>query len=464
MERYGNQSPSKIVVANYFESKGPEAIEIYEKSGRKALDWQKDLVNHILAYNEDGLWTHSKFGYSVPRRNGKSELLFMVEAYFLQEGLRVMHTAHRTTTSHSAWERICDILDRAGIQYQATKQMGLETIRCETGGRISFRTRSSKGGLGENADLLIIDEAQEYTEDQRSALVYIVTDSKNPLTLFCGTPPTPVSAGTVFLNMRNKALRGELKNTGWAEWSVDDMTDPHNVDAWYNSNPSLGHVFTERAVEDEIGDDETDFNIQRLGLWLKYNQKSAISKVLWDSVEGPVPSKLAKMNIAIKFSGQGLENAVLGYAARMDDGRVFVGVADCRPTLEGFEWIARFIAQNTEFINKIYLDGKGHTQVLYEQLKAKGLHKKIAELSSSEYIYANSLFEQKLYAHEIVHAGQPALNQSASNCEKAAIGTGGGFKYKSLKQDIEIGLLDAVVIAHWAASTQVKRKPQTISY
>ena len=43
---------------------------------------------------------------------------------------------------------------------------------------INFRTRSSKGGLGEGYDLLVIDEAQEYTTDQETALKYIVTDSK----------------------------------------------------------------------------------------------------------------------------------------------------------------------------------------------------------------------------------------------------------------------------------------------
>ena len=67
------------------------------------------------------------------------------------------------------------------------------------GGIIEFRTRTSKGGLGEGFDLLVIDEAQEYQDDQESALKYVVTDSKNPTRpFFVGTPPTPVSSGTVF--------------------------------------------------------------------------------------------------------------------------------------------------------------------------------------------------------------------------------------------------------------------------
>ena len=122
--------------------------------------------------------------------------------------------------------------------------------------------------MGEGFDLLVIDEAQEYTNDQESALKYVVTDSKNPQTLFCGTTPTPLSGGTVFTNLRKAALLGDTKNTGWEEWSVEEESDPQEKDLWYLTNHSLGTIFTERSVEDEIGDDVIDFHIQRLGLWL----------------------------------------------------------------------------------------------------------------------------------------------------------------------------------------------------
>ena len=64
---------------------------------------------------------------------------------------------------------------------------------------MEFRTRTGTGGLGEGFDLLVIDEAQEYEADQESALKYVVTDSKNPQKQsFVGTPPTPISSGTIF--------------------------------------------------------------------------------------------------------------------------------------------------------------------------------------------------------------------------------------------------------------------------
>ena len=81
--------------------------------------------------------------------------------------------------------------------FTTLKAKGNEEIRFVDGGVLKFRTRTSTGGLGEGYDLLVIDEAQEYTDDQQSALKYVVTSSKNPQTVFIGTPPTTVSEGTV---------------------------------------------------------------------------------------------------------------------------------------------------------------------------------------------------------------------------------------------------------------------------
>ena len=126
--RKGRQTPTQSVILPYFETKGQEAIEIYNSTGREAQEWQELMMADILAVNEDGLWVHTKFGYSVPRRNGKNEIVAMRELYALKNGERVLHTAHRTTTSHSAWERLCSLLDKAGIYYKSIRASGRECI------------------------------------------------------------------------------------------------------------------------------------------------------------------------------------------------------------------------------------------------------------------------------------------------------------------------------------------------
>ena len=284
-KRKGNQNPTTSVILPFTETKAQEAVDLYEKSGRTAQEWQKKLLEAILATNDEGLWVHTKFGYSLPRRNGKNEIAAMRELFGLLHGEQVLHTAHRTTTSHAAWERLLKLLDKAGIEYRSLRAIGRERVEMpDTEGRVEFRTRTSTGGLGEGYDLLVIDEAQEYTTDQESALKYVVTDSRNPQIILCGTPPTPLSSGTVFVGFRKEVLDGGKANSGWAEWGVEEETDPHDMESWYKTNPSLGTIFTERSIQDEIGD-KIDFNIQRLGLWIKYNQKSAITAVEWSALK-----------------------------------------------------------------------------------------------------------------------------------------------------------------------------------
>ena len=281
-KRIGRQTPTTSLVLPYKKTKGKEAVEIYNKTGRTAREWQELLIYDIMAYDDEGLWVHSTYGYAVPRRNGKTEDVIMRILWGLKNGEKIIYTSHLISTSHSVWETVTYLLDSMDIKYASVKAKGQENIRLldendkpyKLDHMINFRTRSNNGGLGEGYDLLIIDEAQEYTIDQESALKYTISASSNPQIIMLGTPPTAISHGTVFQKIREKVLSGFSKNTGWAEWSVDTMQDPKNREAWYETNPSLGQGLTERVIENENTTDEVEFNIQRLGHWLTYSQKS----------------------------------------------------------------------------------------------------------------------------------------------------------------------------------------------
>lgn len=468
-KRLGRQTPTSSVVIPYSQSKGSEAIEIYGRSGRTAQPWQELMLEDIMAVNDDGLWTHMKFGWSIPRRNGKSEVLIMRVLYGISHGERVLYTAHRTTTSHNAWEKCIERLAKAGYKegedFKTTKQYGLEHIEWLKGdGVINFRTRSSKGGLGEGYDLLIIDEAQEYTSDQESALKYVVTDSANPQTLMCGTPPTAVSSGTVFLTYRRDTMTGKNEDSGWAEWSVPELTDAHNVDLWYETNPSLGTILTERTIRSELGDDQVDDNIQRLGLWLKYNQKSAISMEDWNGYAITTTPKLPdvpKLYFGIKYA-KATANVSLSVAVKTTDDKIFVEVIDCRPVRDGNAWIIDFL--RNAHAERVVIDGAGNQSILEEEMKDAEIECRAILPKVLEVIEANALFEKKLFEGMIIHREQPALTQAVSNCEHRAIGSGGGYGYASILEGADISLLESITLAHWACAGARDEEEQIIRY
>ena len=414
----------------YKHSHGKEAIDIYNSTGRTAQKWQVDLVDNFLAYNKDDLFVHTKVGYSVPRRNGKNEILTIVEMWGLKNGLRILHTAHRTSTTHVAWERLFNLLTKANIEISSSyRAFGKEHIEVDGNGVIEFRTRTSKGGLGEGYDILIIDEAQEYQDDQQSALKYVVSDSKNPMTLMCGTPPTPVSSGTVFTKFREETLKGKGVNAAWAEWSVDEQQDPNDKKYWYQTNPSLGTILTERKIQDEISGDDIDFNIQRLGYWTKYSLKSEISKADWEKliIKGKLKPK-GKLFVGIKY-GQDGTNMAMSIAVKQETGNIFVESIDCRSIRKGNTWIIDFLKKAD--VQNITIDGSVGQNLLVDELKKNKIKTKVILPTVKEIIIANSTFEQAVYGDKICHNDQPSLTAVVTNCEKRAIGTSGGFGYKA---------------------------------
>ncbi len=460
--KLGNQHPTQSVILPFTKSLYQTAIENYEKSGRTAQEWQVELAKDLFAVNEDGLWVHTKFGYSIPRRNGKTELIVIREIQGLLNGEQVLHTAHRTTTSHSSWERVLKLLDNAGIKYRSLKATGRERVALpDTGGRIEFRTRTSTGGLGEGFDLLVIDEAQEYTTDQESALKYVVTDSDNPQTILCGTPPTPLSSGTVFVDFRNAVLEGKVENAGWAEWSVEDQSNIRDRELWYKTNPSLGTIFTERSVQDEVGSDEIDFNIQRLGLWIKYNQKSAISENEWNELKvHSLPILKGPLYVGIKYGNDGA-NVAMSIAVHTLSGKIFIETIDCQSVRNGNNWIINFL--RTADIQKVVIDGASGQNILAAEMKDFRLKSPILP-TVREVINANSMWEQGIYQQSICHSNQPSLKAVVTNSEKRNIGSSGGFGYKSQFDDMDISLMDSALLAHWACAIDKPKQKQQVRY
>ncbi|WP_102343774.1 terminase [Galactobacillus timonensis] len=466
-KRLGRQTPTASVVLPYTQTHGQEAVDLYEKTGRKAMDWQRLLIYDMLAYNSEDLWVHTKFGYAVPRRNGKNEVVVMRELYGLMNGETILHTAHRTPTSSSAFQRLYDALTACGYKekedFDSYRQYGLERIEMiGTKGKCSFRTRTSKGGLGEGFDLLVIDEAQEYQDDQETTLKYVISSSHNPQTLLCGTPPTPVSSGTVFMNLRKAIFSGDKKDACWEEWSVDHLTDVHDVDAWYETNPSLGTILTERIIADEIGTNELDFNIQRLGYWTTQNLRSAISENQWNELKvDTLPKFRGKLYAGIRFSADG-KNVSLSIAVKTYSDAIFVEGIDCQPQRNGLGWIIRFLKKAD--LENVVIDGQSGQQMLMDAMKDAGIKKPPIIPKVSEVIEANALFQQNLDQKLICHRGQPSLTQSVTNVQRRAIGSNGGFGYKSIKENVDVSLMESMIFAFWSCRKTKERRKQRVFY
>ena len=78
-------------------------------------------------------------------------------------------------------------------------------------------------------------------------------------------------------------------------------------------------------------------------LWLRYNQKSAISSNEWAELQvQAMPKLVGGLFLGVKYSKDGT-NVAMAAASRTDDGRIFVECIDCRPTRAGNSWMIPFM-------------------------------------------------------------------------------------------------------------------------
>lgn len=173
-----------------------------------------------------------------------------------------------------------------------------------------------------------------------------------------------------------------------------------------------------------------------------------------------LPKLKSKLFVGIKYGKDGT-NVAMSIAVKTEDGKIFLESIDCREVRVGTGWIIDFLRQAD--VKKVIIDGANGQQLLAADMKEAKLKAPVLP-TVKEIIVANAAFEQGICQKNIVHMGQPSLVQAVSNCEKRAIGTNGGFGYRSIREDIEVALLDSAIYAYWVCSEDKEKKVQKISY
>lgn len=210
-----------------------------------------------------------------------------------------------------------------------------------------------------------------------------------------------------------------------------------------------------------MGSDEIDFNIQRLGLWIKYNQKSAISENEWRELKVKrLPVFKGRLFVGVKYGNNGA-NVAMSIAVRTLSGKIFVEVIDCQSIRNGNQWIINFL-KNAD-VEAVAIDGQSGQSILANDMKDFRLKEPILP-KVAEIINANASWEQGIFQQIISHNDQPSLTTVVTNCDKRNIGSSGGFGYKSQFDDMDISLMDSALLAHWACNNTKPKKKQQLRY
>jgi len=476
--RRGNQEPTFKTNIVYSYTDGPEVVEWFESIGQLFYPCQAYEMEVFCARGEDDGFAYRTICISKPRQNGKS---YSARNYAVEkaavEGMKVCYSAHHSRTTHKMFKEVLAIFEGneelSALLADVSRARGFEGIWLTNGGCIEFFTRSTRsgGGRGTTYDIIIVDEAQEMTEDEQDALkpTQIASESGDPQMILIGTPPGPSCSGTVFKTLHDRAHENpETCGFAWMEWAVNEVPKmdgdrSHVLELAYQTNPAMGYRIRESVMLDVINTATSPDGFAReyLGWWSPASRtEHPIGRGLWertaiDAIGGAYGSKTV---LAVKFSMDGAIYALAGCKQDEDGGMAFE-IVEMGTTERGTRDLASQLAKRSTVASCVVVDGMSGADALCDNLAELKCPKGyVVRPRAGDVVAAATGLLESLSAGNCSHTRQEVLDDSALNASRRQIGSRGGWGF-GCDGDHDSTAIEAAALAVWGCRTS-KRNPR----
>lgn len=426
--------------------------------------WQHLVLTDWLGRQPSGKWSASRCGLAVPRQNGKNGVLEIRELFgLIVLGEKFLHTAHEVKTARKAFKRLQHFFgetrndpgarfpDLNALVREVRSTNGQEAIVLNdiydedgnfvrAGGSVEFVARSRGSGRGYTVDVLVLDEAQELTDEQLEALQSTVSSapSGNPQTILTGTPPGPGSPGEVFARVRKSGHAGGNGRLSWIEWALHEGADLYLPSNWALGNPALGLRLQRSVIEDELPPDglsEAGFKRERLGVWASTSRgevKPLLDQGVWAGLEAnPVDRPVVDAKPAALGVDMSHDGVLVVDGAWIVPGGVFVEVLalDTTQAPPDDDWsedpAVTWIADRAGKRMPVVIDAESPAAALIPALRARRV--RLIITGPSDMAKACQGWHRDATAGRFFHAGQQQLTDAFAGARKRSIGNAGGW-------------------------------------
>lgn len=495
--RKGNQTPTKHV-------HDPEALSLMDSptfASRFAsfdlhpIKWQRLVLHDAFAVNELALPRYRTVCLAVPRQNGKSEVII---DYMLMKvtifGHSGAYTSYEKESAHEIYERMVTHIRETPRLRVYFPKLPTTTLKNDlkpliahhpkTGeflGKISFYTRKGGTGRGKGFKWVIFDEANEMNFKEYNSLGATIAARKDGQLIFLGTPASLQTSATFgrgagssdggkfFMGLRNRILAGDIGNAAWIEWGVDKITPITDREAWFRTNPSLNYDFGnglglfEADLESWAGENEEDFNVERLGYWAVQSKERAIDITRWRDLtiadhKQNVNSD-SYLSIAVKSSFN-QERVYVSTAVRRSDDKVFTEILKSFDTNSPWTddlWKLIYPYLRSSACTSFYVDGELAKSALVQKMSDQGVWRvngnayrqgKTLMASSKDMSSSSSSFITAVRERRLVHGGQYELDVAVEDAKKREFrGASDGFAFESMSGLVDVTPLETVALA-----------------
>lgn len=447
--------------------------------------WQRWFLIHAFELNEDGTFRFRTVILLVARQNGKTTISTVVTLWFLfVRGVDlVLGTAQSLDISEDTWEAALNAAEEnEELSPHITKVVrvnGKKSFRVDERSRYKVAAASRKGGRGNSADLVLLDELREHLNwDAWSAISKTTLARPDAVILGLSNAGDPTSVVLRQLRAKAHAALGDpdgwIKSVGFDdgessssdsiglfEWSAPPGIDIYDRDGWRQSNPSLGYgLVTETALLSSAQTDpEAVFRTENLCQWVESMAKSPFPEGAWDGCldESSFIASDSPLYFGIDVSSDRTYTTIAVCGERTD-GKMHVEVAARRT---GSAWAVEWIADRSRSSTMhVAYQGRGApVSDLGETLSHKsGVDAFACEgrnLSAWSGRFwdavAASAPESRIDSEPVYHLDQPVLNTAAKCAAIKPLGDG-AWCFDRTKSPEDIAPLMACVMAFGLAT------------
>lgn len=435
-------------------------------------EWQELVLQAAMGERRDRTWAAQRVGLSVPRQNGKSQLLVarVLAGALLFGERKIVVSAHQQDTSRESFDKLLEIIEADGNEALRARlkpngvmrALNREVVRFTNGSVIQFKARSGPGGRGFSSDCLMLDEAQILPERAWVSINSTMSAMPNPQVWLMGTPPTPEDDGVVFGNVRASAMAGKSTATAWLEWSADPEDDPASELTRWSANPAWNRRINHEVVDGEAETYPPDrFALDRLGIW-PVDQVAAqvIPPLVWSERLATVAPAQGQAPDALAIDVFGRTKA-LSAGWRLEGGGVYVKLleVDISPGTSGF---VAAVADAAGRRIPVLLAADAPAASLLPNLRA--LRVNAAPVNAPDYGKACVGFVADVAAGSVTHAGQDQLNLAVAGAKKRNIGVAGSWGWDRKSPTNDVAPLVAATLARFGALTHQSKPAHVYAF
>jgi len=421
--------------------------------------WQESILEAAMGERSDATWAAKRVGISVPRQNGKSQLMvarILAGALLLGEK-KIVVSAHQQDTAREAFTKLIEIVEaeenvalRSRVK-SVMNALNRESVKFTNGATVQFKARSGAAGKGFSSDCLLLDEAQILGSRAWTSINSTMSAMPNPQVWLLGTPPQAEDDSYTFKMVRASALDGKSTAAAWCEWGVDVDGEEYrdaraDLDArrWstaveylcWSGNPAWLTRINKDVVQGEFETYAPErFSQDRLGVWTDDAHASILPD--WSKRKAGTPdAPPAALGVAMD-----VDQAWLALGAVLASDVPHLGSVLRVPSRERAKFVAEVARIQGEHGCPVVLDGGGPARVLVDDLESAGVVVTRIDLNGHAKACADLVLAVE--TGEVEHGGYDELDDAV----RAATWRTVGDKRVFGRKKGDVSSLEAVTLA-----------------